>query len=380
MLGTFSPIPAGAAVWRDRKRAWWSLGVLAMLLPVIGIALAEATGWRLFYWFAVFIIFGAIPLFDQLLGDDSSNPPESAVPGLERDPFYRWLVRLAVTAEFISLIVSAQTLASHRLGWLDYLGVSLSLALVTGVSINTAHELGHKSDRFERLLAQLALAPTGYGHFCIEHNYGHHKRVATPEDPASSRYGEGFWQFYPRTTWGGIASGWRIERERLSRHGLPAWHWRNEILQSYAMTVLIWAGLLAWLGAVILPMLLIQAIYGSSLLEVVNYIEHYGLLRQKRPDGGYERCQPEHSWNSNRRVTNLFLYQLQRHADHHANPSRSYQSLRHFDTAPELPAGYATMILAAYVPPLWFCIMNHRVKAHYHGDLRLANLQKPLAD
>ena len=374
MLKSIPQTAVALTDWRDKKHYLWMLGFVAMLLPAIGIQLVQVTGLRLFWWFTLLVMFVAIPVLDQLLGDDASNPPESAVPALEHDGYYRWIVRFAVLAEFVSLIASAQAVVTYRLGWFDYLGVAFSLAVVTGVSINTAHELGHKSNRLERFLAQLALAPTGYGHFCIEHNYGHHKRVATPEDPASSRYGESFWQFYPRTTWGGIVSGWRIETERLSRHGLPAWHWRNEILQSWAMTVVIWASLIAWLGATIVPLLLIQAIYGSSMLEVVNYIEHYGLLRKKRPDGGYERCQPEHSWNSNRRVTNLFLYQLQRHADHHANPSRSYQSLRHFDTAPELPAGYATMLLIAYVPPLWFKIMNPRVKAHYNGDLGLANV------
>ena len=374
MINSAPQAVVSAPPWRDAKRYWWMLGWIAMLLPVIGAAIAETTGLRGFWWMTLVVVFVAIPLLDQVLGDDTSNPPESAVPQLERDKYYRIIVRLAVLAEFVSLIVSAHLVATRNFAWLDYLGVTLSLALVTGISINTAHELGHKPARLERFLAQLALAPTGYGHFCVEHNYGHHKRVATPEDPASSRYGESFWRFYPRTTWGGIVSGWQIERERLSRHGLPAWHWQNAIVQSWAMTAVIWGALIAWCGVVIVPMLVIQALWGSSLLEVVNYLEHYGLLRQKRADGGYERCQPEHSWNSNRRVTNVFLYQLQRHADHHANPSRSYQSLRHFETAPELPAGYATMILVAYVPWLWFRVMNPRVKAHYHDNLALANV------
>lgn len=362
-----------AVAWKDAKRYWWMLGFVVMLLPVIGGQLAQATGLRLFWWTGPLVVFALIPLLDQWLGDDTNNPPDEVVSQLERDGYYRWIVRLAVVAEFVSLVYCVRAAATLSLGWVDYLGLTSSLALITGVSINTAHELGHKANRVERFLALLALAPTGYGHFCVEHNYGHHKRVATPEDPASSRYGESFWAFYPRTTFGGMVSGWRIERERLSRRGLPALHWRNEILQSWAMTVVIWAALLSWCGVIVLPMLLFQAVFGSSLLEVVNYVEHYGLLRQKRADGGYERCQPEHSWNSNRRVTNIVLYQLQRHADHHANPSRSFQSLRHFDTAPELPAGYATMILVACVPPLWFRLMNPRVEAHYKGDLSRAN-------
>lgn len=369
--------PPQSLPWRDHKRAFWPLGCVAMLLPVLGLGLHAHTGMRLWHWFTLLVVFVAIPILDHLLGEDTSNPPETDVPRLEADRYYRTLVRLAVVAEFCSLVVCAQAAAQPDLPWLDYLGLSLSLAIVTGTSINTAHELGHKASKLERFLAQLALAPTGYGHFCVEHNYGHHKRVATPEDPASSRLGETFWQFYPRVVIGGIASGWHLERERLARHGLPAWHWRNQIVQSWAMTLAIWAALLAWQGLLILPLLLAQALFGSQLLEVVNYIEHYGLLRQKRADGGYERCLPEHSWNSNRRVTNVFLYQLQRHSDHHANPSRSYQSLRHFASAPQLPQGYATMILVAYVPWLWFRIMDPRVSAHYGGDLSLANRLAP---
>jgi alkane 1-monooxygenase len=132
-----------------------------------------------------------------------------------------------------------------------------------------------------------------------------------------------------------------------------------------------------WLGWWALPFMLIQAAYGGSLLEVVNYLEHYGLLRRKLVDGRYERCQPRHSWNSNHVVTNLFLYQLQRHSDHHANPTRPYQSLRHFEESPQLPSGYAAMLLLAYFPPLWFRVMDPRVVAHHGGDLSGAHLHGP---
>jgi alkane 1-monooxygenase len=137
----------------------------------------------------------------------------------------------------------------------------------------------------------------------------------------------------------------------------------------------LFGALVAWLGWMALPFLVLQAVYAASMLEVVNYVEHYGLLRQKDTAGRYVRCEPEHSWNSNHLVGNLLLYHLQRHSDHHAHPSRRYQALRHFETAPQLPAGYATMITVAYLPPLWFAWMDYRVMAHYGGDLGLINLQ-----
>jgi alkane 1-monooxygenase len=172
-----------------------------------------------------------------------------------------------------------------------------------------------------------------------------------------------------------LRSAWHLEAERLARQGKGAWSVENENLQSWAMSVVLFGAMVVWLGWAVLPFLIIQAVYGFSLLEVVNYLEHYGLLRQKGADGRFVRCDPEHSWNSNHVVTNLFLYQLQRHSDHHANPTRHYQALRHFDHSPQLPSGYAGMIVLAYVPPLWFAVMNKRVLKHYKGDMSLINLQ-----
>jgi len=246
--------------------------------------------------------------------------------------------------------------------------------MVSGIAINTAHELGHKRASLERWLSRVALASSGYGHFFIEHNRGHHVRVATPADPASSRLGESFWQFLPRTVSGSLRSSWGLELERLSRSSRGPWTWRNEVLSAWAMTVALFAVLALAFGPVVLPYLLIQAVVGFSLLEVVNYLEHYGLLRQKRADGRYERCSPEHSWNSNNVASNVLLYHLQRHSDHHANPLRRYQALRHFDEAPQLPTGYAGMIVLAYIPPLWRRVMDPRLLAHYHGDASRAHV------
>jgi len=199
--------------------------------------------------------------------------------------------------------------------------------------------------------------------------------VATPEDPASARMGENFWAFLLRSVWGSWQSAWALERERLKLQGHSVWHPQNHNLQAWSLTLLLLGALVVWLGWVVLPFLLLQAVYAASMLEVVNYVEHYGLLRQKDTSGRYVRCEPEHSWNSNHLVGNLLLYHLQRHSDHHAHPRRRYQALRHFASAPQLPAGYATMISVAYLPPLWFAWMDPRVMAHCGGDLARVNLQ-----
>ncbi|CAB5290247.1 alkane 1-monooxygenase [Burkholderia multivorans] len=371
---------APAASWSDGKRYLWLLGALTITLPIFAAQLALSTGFHVFWWFGPLFAFGVIPILDTLIGDDRDNPPEEVVPHLERERYYRLIVYLATLVEYVAFFMCVRIVGTHALAWYDYVGFALSLGAATGISINTAHELGHKTNRFERWLAKITLAPVAYGHFFVEHNRGHHVRVATAEDPASARYGESFWAFLPRTVVGSVRSAWRLERTRLARLGRSPWTWRNEVLHAWAMTVVVWGIAIAIGGVVVIPFLVIQAVYGASLLEVVNYVEHYGLGRRRLPNGRYERCTPQHSWNSNHVVTNLFLYQLQRHADHHANPTRSYQALRHFDDAPQLPAGYATMILLAYVPPLWYRVMNPRVVAHYRGNMAQSNIKPSIRD
>ncbi|MDD3763067.1 MAG: alkane 1-monooxygenase [Nevskiales bacterium] len=360
--------------WHDPKRYLWLLGVPVMLLPMLGGWLVDATGLSLFWWFMPLIVYLVVPVADLLVGEDRNNPPESAVADLEKDRYYRWAVYAAVPMEYATLIWGAWVAGTESLAWWEYLGLAISVGMVTGISIAVAHELGHKTDPFEQWLAKIALAPTGYGHFYTEHNRGHHVRVATPEDPASSRYGESFYAFLPRTIAGAMRSAWKIEKARMQRRGLPTWHWRNDALNAWAMTPILFGALIAAFGWIVLPYLLIQAVYGFSLLEVVNYLEHYGLCRKKLPSGRYERCQPTHSWNSNHVFSNVLLYGLERHSDHHANPLRGYEALRHFEDSPQLPNGYAGMILLAYCPPLWFAVMNRKVRAHYGGDLTKANV------
>ncbi|HEY0956271.1 MAG TPA: alkane 1-monooxygenase [Roseateles sp.] len=364
-----------AAPWRDAKRYAWLLSGLFPGLAWLNLAQAERSGQAGWLWLMPAVMYTLIPLLDWWLGEDRSNPPEARVPALEADRWYLGVLLLFVPLQF-GLTLHGAWLALHGgLSWLGLAGLVLTVGGINGVAINTAHELGHKHAAWERWLSRLVLAPVAYGHFFVEHNRGHHRRVATPEDPASARLGESFWAFLPRTVWGSLRSAWALERDRLAGHGLGPWHWRNQCLQAWAMTVALYVGLVAWLGWAVLPFLIVQAAYGAQLLEVVNYIEHYGLLRQRAPDGRYERCGPEHSWNSNHRMSNLFLYHLQRHSDHHAHPARRYQALRHFEQAPQLPSGYAGLLLLAYVPPLWFRVMDQRVRAHYGGDLKRANVQ-----
>lgn len=360
--------------WKDPKRYLWLLGLLVPALPFLALGLVEVTGLGLFWWFGPMFMYILLPLLDTVVGSDQENPPESIVKILEEDRYYRWCTYLYIPLQYAGLVFACWLWAGGDLSLLESIGLAITVGTVAGVAINTAHELGHKRKNGERWASKVALAQTGYGHFFIEHNRGHHVRVATPEDPASSRLGESLYAFLPRTVAGSLKSAWELEKVRLDRVGSPLFSLRNDVLNAWAMTVVLFAALVAGFGIGVLPYLLLQAVFGFSLLEVVNYLEHYGLVRQKREDGRYERCAPEHSWNSNNTASNVLLYHLQRHSDHHANPVRRYQALRHFDEAPELPSGYGTMITLAYFPPLWRRVMDKRVLAHYDGDITRANL------
>jgi alkane 1-monooxygenase len=363
------------AAWTDGKRYAWLLGILVPLAPFLAWFWVSVTGFGGFWFLGPVLVFGAFPLLDLAIGLDASNPPDSVLQWLEQDRYYRWCTYLFIPIQYAGLVFACWMWSSGDLTLVESIGLALTMGVVGGIAINTAHELGHKRASSERWLSRVALAQTGYGHFFIEHNRGHHVRVATPEDPASSRLGESFWAFLPRTVSGSVRSAWSIEAARLDRLGKRHWSLANDILGAWLMTVVLFAALAIGFGPVVLPYLLVQAVIGFSLLEVVNYLEHYGLLRQKKEDGRYERCRPEHSWNSNNVASNVLLYHLQRHSDHHANPTRRYQALRHVEEAPQLPTGYAGMIVLAWFPPLWRRVMDHRLVAHYGGDVTRANIQ-----
>lgn len=387
--------------WRDKKRYLWLMGLipptaLFVMLPLIwGL---NQFGWhaaaQVPFWIGPILVYILLPSLDLKFGPDGQNPPDELMERLENDKYYRYCTYIYIPFQYASVIFGAYLFTASNLSWLGFdgglgwpakIGLALSVGVLGGVGINTAHEMGHKKDSLERWLSKITLAQTCYGHFYIEHNRGHHVRVATPEDPASARFGETFWEFLPRSVFGSLRSAWELEAKRLERAGKSKWHPSNDVLNAWAMSVLLYGVLIAVFGWALIPYILISAVFGFTLLETVNYLEHYGLLRQKvdeplarregRPASGrYERCAPVHSWNSDHIVTNIFLYHLQRHSDHHANPTRRYQILRSMEGAPNLPSGYASMISLAYFPPIWRKVMDHRVIEHYDGDITKVNI------
>jgi alkane 1-monooxygenase len=360
----------------DRKRSFWMLSLLYALLPLIGIALHATTGNEWWIGLPLLLTYVVGPLLDWILGEDPNNPPEAVVPQLEQDHYYRRLTFLAVPLYFLSFVGAATYAVLEGLSVLAYLALALVAGLTAGLAINTSHELGHKNSRAEKLLAKITLAVPAYGHFTIDHNLGHHRNVSTPSDPSSSRMGESIYKFALREIPGAIVEAWTLEKDRLARRSKSVLHPNNQILQSYAVTALLTIGLYVALGWQVLPFILIHNLFAWWQLTSANYIEHYGLLREKDENGKYERCEPHHSWNSNHIYSNLVLIHLERHSDHHSHPTRRYQSLRSYDDLPTLPNGYFGVYLLAYVPKLWFRVMDRRLLAlpHIQGDLDKINM------
>jgi alkane 1-monooxygenase len=342
-------MPGGA---RDLR---FLLALASAASPVVGYLIGAN-------WHAFLVFFVAVPLLDWVFGrsDVPSSPGELA--RLEHSAFFRAILVAYVPLHLGLVVWGARVVAGGELAPWQALGLTLSVGLVTGgTGITIAHELGHKRSRLQRWLARAVLYTVSYGHFAIEHNRGHHQRVATREDPASARYGESYWAFLPRTLAGSYAHACRLEIARLAPLGLPWWHWRNELLWSTLLPLALAAALSAAFGPLAAAFFFGQSAMAIALLEAVNYVEHYGLERARLADGRYEPVGERHSWDANQALTNSFLIHLQRHADHHLNPLRPYAALQPRSGSPKLPTGYTGMLPLAVVPPLWFAVMNPRV-------------------
>lgn len=361
----------------DKKRYWW---LLSPGLPLIGMGFLVGYHFgpkktkKLFALGGPILLHIIIPVIDSLIGKDENNPSDQQVKILIDDPYYDRIVKTFIPVQYAANLFAGYIVSRKETSLIDQVLIGSSLGLINGIGINTAHELCHRPKLKDHYWSHVTLAPLGYNHFRIEHPYGHHKRAATPEDPASSQMGETFYEFLPRTVWGGLKSAIEIETKRLKRKGKSFFSLNNELLHGWAMSAGFQGLMIKLYGKKVIPFLLIQSAYGITLFEMVNYLEHYGLMREKKADGSYSRTMPEHSWNNNNITTNLLLYQLQRHSDHHAYPTRPFQALRNFEEAPVLPSGYATMLIPVLIPKLWFKMMDKKVFDHYHGDLNKANI------
>lgn len=296
-------------------------------------------------------VYGALPLLDLATGPDRENAAPPAPTWVYRAlPRIYVPVQLAALAYSLSVMVTAPPLVAA--------GLLVATAIDTALSINVAHELMHRGGPVDGRLSVLLMSVASYPHFVVEHVFGHHRHVATPLDPASARAGESVYRFLPRTLAGSLKSAWTIEVDRSGSRFGP----KNRVVRWWALTLAGVVGL-ALLSPLAAALFVASGAGAVLLLEVINYVEHYGLHRAEVAPGRYERVRPAHSWNSPERVTNWILLNLQRHSDHHAFAGRPYEQLRHHEDAPQLPAGYPWMMLLALVPAAWFRVMDPRVQA-----------------
>lgn len=328
----------------------------AAILPVLGLVSLFAGGWWLLM--LPIFVFGVVPLLEIHPASSSTaatQPTEGT--GWMYDAILYLLVGLQVvlSVSFI-VLVSQGTLSGFEL-----LGGALAVGIgAGGIGINIGHELGHRRQALPRFGARLSLLTSLYLHFYIEHNKGHHSKVATPDDPATARRGETVYAFLVRTVVGSFRSAWEIEDRRLSKKGVerPTFSIRNEMFRYQLIHLATVVGIALAFGASAAVWFVVSAIFGIGLLEVTNYIQHYGLVREQKANGRYERVQPRHSWSSPRVVSRLLLFDLGLHADHHAHPKKGYTNLRHYEDSPQMPTGYPGMIVMALFPPLWFRVMD----------------------
>lgn len=382
MKGYTATLPNGEAMHYVHHKRWlWLLSVVYPLEPFLGVWLHSLTGNESWLLLPIAINFGLGPVVDHWLGEDEDNPPDEVLMQLERDRYFRRLTYVAAPLHLVTLVGTAGYAASSNLDIGGLLGLAFVAGMTAGLAINTGHELGHKRTRLEKWLARIVLAIPAYGHFTIAHNRGHHRDVATPADPASARMGENIYRFACREIPGAFREAWRIEKTRLAARDKPVWHPANTLLQSWGLSTLLAAGIVVAFGGWMIPFLLVHHLAAYWQLTSANYVEHYGLLRSRDDRGRYEPCKSHHSWNSNYLFSNLVLFHLERHSDHHAHPQRRYQALRCRDDLPTLPSGYFGAYLLAWLPALWYRAMDRRLLAlpRVRGDLGRVNIDPSAA-
>lgn len=333
--------------------------LLAYSIPLVTFLSLLLHGW---WSFATLIeSFVIIPLFELILSPDSSLKDEEHPS--KSWGFYDLLLYFMVPVQCVLLIFYLYTVTTLQLHTYEVIGMTLSMGIQSGaVGINVAHELGHRKSRFDRFLAKSLLLSSLYMHFIIEHNRGHHKNVATPQDPATARLDESVYFFWFRSIIGTFISAWKIEQGlQKKKHG-STFTFYNEMIQLISIESMLLLSVYLLFGLIGLIGFLTSSIIGIILLETVNYIEHYGLIRKQHQNGMYERVQPWHSWNSDFPIGRIILFELTRHSDHHYKGSKKYQTLQHLEESPQLPTGYPGMMLLSLIPPLWFKIVNPKLK------------------
>tara|TARA_B100001778_G_C18592504_1_gene632958 strand:+ start:198 stop:1244 length:1047 start_codon:yes stop_codon:yes gene_type:complete len=317
-----------------------------------------------FVYLTVVYTFVFIPILESYTKEGKNTYTDDEKKNRNLDPFFDFLLYLNIPIVFGIFFISLNTLL-YANTYFEIIGIILSSSIVMATNgINVGHELGHRKSLFSRTCSKLLYLPCQYMHFFIEHNYGHHINVATPNDPATAKYKQNLYSFWISSVTKTYLSAWKIQLKLLRVSKLSFFSFKNDMIFYTVFQTLFLIFIYFNYGLIITLYSLIMSIISFLFLETINYVEHYGLLRKIKPNGRYERVKPHHSWNSNHTIGRIVLYELTRHSDHHFKSSKKYQVLESIQDSPQLPYGYPTSILISFFPPLWFWIMNPLVRDH----------------
>jgi alkane 1-monooxygenase len=334
-------------------------------LAAMSIPLSLIIGlYNLGYWSFLTPVYAfvMIPILEIIMPQDASNLEEGERTHKSKKRLFDWLLYINLPLNYGLLLYTLFLLSFKNVATYEMVGIIISMGIVMGSNgINVAHELGHRQKNFERVMAKILLLPSFYMHFYIEHNFGHHLHAATPEDPATARYNQSLYSFWFTSVFRQYVNAWKIQKHLLRKQAQKSLSLRNDMLWYTLIQLLYLILVYAVFGPIGAGCALAIGVLSFLLLETINYIEHYGLLRQKLPSGRYERVQEIHSWNSNHIMGRIVLYELTRHSDHHYKSSKKYQLLDCHETSPQMPFGYPTSMVLSCIPPLWFKIMNPRI-------------------
>lgn len=316
----------------------------------------------------VIFSFVLIPLFELFLKPDNKNFDQETMVLEKESRFYDWILYLAVPVQLLMLFSFLYVIELTPINSISFVGKVFSMGLLCGVlGINIGHELGHRSSRMEQFLGEILLLTSLNTHFLPYHNEGHHREVATPDDAATAKKGQTLFSFWFTSHFGSYFKAWKIENNRMKKKGKPVWSLHNKMIVYSLANLTLLMGIYFYFDLKVLLAFVLAAVIGILLLETVNYIEHYGLLRQKNEKGRYERVKHIHSWNSDHQIGRLMLFNLSRHSDHHYKASKKYQVLESLPESPQMPTGYPGMMMLAFIPPLWFSLMDKKIE-HLRND------------
>jgi len=334
--------------------------LLAYCIPVVSLIGIYFGG--IWSFSGLVFTFGFLPAIEIFLPVNTSNYEDATVIERTKNKFFDLLLYLNVPIVYGAILYSLIKVTQNNLPLFEVIGIVLSLGIILGANgINVAHELGHRTTLFEKILGKILLIPSHYTHFFIEHNHGHHLNVSTPKDPSTAKYNQNLYAFWWQTVTGTYFKAWEIQLKLNQVEKRKFYAVKSDMFWFTIIQVSYLVSLFMFFGAIGLVVGIFAGIVGILLLETINYIEHYGLKRNLLPSGRFERVSEKHSWNSNHTIGRIMLYELTRHSDHHFKSQKKYQILEYHDVSPQMPFGYPTSMVMSFFPPLWFSVMNKRI-------------------